>query len=107
MKPLYYVAQRRSLVFASEIKALTCWSGLSAEVDLAAVSQYLRLRYVPGPGGMLRGVRKLAAGHQLVFANGERAASRAGGRRPARRWPSRGWAGRMRPRWWAMRCALP
>ena len=76
MKPLYYVAQRRSLVFASEIKALTCWSGLSAEVDLAAVSQYLRLRYVPGPGAMLRGVRKLAAGHQLVFANGEASVSR-------------------------------
>ncbi len=71
MKPLYYMQRGRSLIFASEIKALACWSGFSAETDLAAVAHYLRLRYVPGPGGLLRGVQKLAAGHRLEFADGE------------------------------------
>jgi asparagine synthase (glutamine-hydrolysing) len=71
IKPLYYIRRGRSLVFASEIKALTRWSGFSTDIDLAAVANYLRLRYVPGPGGLFCEVRKLEAGHQLVFAGGE------------------------------------
>jgi asparagine synthase (glutamine-hydrolysing) len=70
MKPLYYSHSGGKLVFASEIKALTAWDGLSADVDLSAVRDYLSLRYVPGPGSLLSGVRKLPAGTQMVFALG-------------------------------------
>jgi asparagine synthase (glutamine-hydrolysing) len=39
-------------------------------LDLQAIHDYLALRYAPGPGGMLQGLRKLPAGHfALVTAD--------------------------------------
>jgi asparagine synthase (glutamine-hydrolysing) len=58
-------------VFGSEIKALLSWSGMRRDVDLDALRNYLALRYVPGPGSLLRGVRRLPAGHMLLFQNGQ------------------------------------
>jgi asparagine synthase (glutamine-hydrolysing) len=70
MKPVYFMAGNGRLVFASEIKALTVWSGFSNAVDPSAILDYLALRYVPGPGSLLKHVRKLPAGHVLRFRNG-------------------------------------
>jgi asparagine synthase (glutamine-hydrolysing) len=67
IKPVYYCSHDGVLAFASEIKALLAWSRVSREVDLAAVRDYLALRYVPGPKCLLRGVEKLPAGHMLVY----------------------------------------
>ncbi|MBR1229201.1 asparagine synthase (glutamine-hydrolyzing) [Bradyrhizobium sp. AUGA SZCCT0176] len=71
IKPLYFRRQGKSLLFASEIKALQADSGFSSEVDLAAIRSYLSLRYVPGPGSLLTSVEKLAAGHDLVWCEGD------------------------------------
>ena len=71
MKPLYYCGRNGCLVFASEIKALLAWSGVRRDVDLAALRDYLALRYVPGPRCLLRGVQRLPAGHMLVFQDGK------------------------------------
>ena len=67
MKPLYYSERAGRLVFGSEIKALLAWADLNREVDVSALRDYLALRYVPGPGSLLCGVRRLSPGHMLIF----------------------------------------
>ncbi len=47
-KPLYYSREAGEVVFGSEIKALLA-AGVSADVDDAALQDYLALRYVPAP----------------------------------------------------------
>lgn len=71
IKPLYYHAASGRLLFASEMKALLEWSGLPRAIDLAAVRDYLALRYVPGPGCLFSAIRKLPPGSRLIFASGE------------------------------------
>jgi len=71
IKPLYLIVTEGRLLFASEIKALLAWDQFSVEPDLQAVRDYLALRYVPGPGSMFKGVRRLPAGHFLTFCEGD------------------------------------
>src|SRR5437588_130870 len=70
MKPVYFTRRNGQLVFASEIKALTVWSGFSNAIASSAILDYLALRYVPGPGSLLAHVQKLPAGHVLQFRSG-------------------------------------
>jgi len=69
-KPLYLHEAPGALVFASELKALLQVPGVKGEVDVAAVGDYLRLRYVPGPRTLLSGIRKLAPGSCAVWQFG-------------------------------------
>ncbi len=70
IKPLYYVDTPGRFLFASEIKALLQCRGFQPTVDPNAVDDYLAIRYVPGPAGLFREVRKLAAGHYALVAGG-------------------------------------
>jgi asparagine synthase (glutamine-hydrolysing) len=71
-KPLYYaVAPDRSLLFASELKALLEHPSVSRAIDPEALSRYLTLGYVPGTSCIVRGVEKLRPGHLLVATPGE------------------------------------
>src|SRR5215813_4703386 len=65
-KPLFYSWNGRRLVFGSEIKALLAAGGISTEMDVAALSDYLSFQYIPAPKTIYRDVRKLPAGHYLV-----------------------------------------
>lgn len=65
-KPLYYSAQGRRLLFASELPGLLAAPDFSAQVDRGALALYLRLSCLPAPHCMLAGVRKLPAGHSLT-----------------------------------------
>ena len=56
------------MLFASEIKALLESDAVSREPNLAAISDFLTLRYVPGPETMFRGIYKLPAGHWLCYS---------------------------------------
>lgn len=69
-KPLYYAPlnEGRSLVFASEMKALFPFPGLDNHLDVAAIAQFLAVGYVPAPRTHLQGVRKLMAGEALSLA---------------------------------------
>jgi asparagine synthase (glutamine-hydrolysing) len=58
-KPLYLYEDARGLFFASEIKALLKLPGVTADVDLGSVWDYLAYRYVPGPKTLFAGIRKL------------------------------------------------
>lgn len=68
-KPLYYRDTGDAIAFASEIKALLALTrarGGSIDVDADAVRTYLALKYVPGPGTAVRGIRRLPPGHLMI-----------------------------------------
>ncbi|MCW5698584.1 MAG: asparagine synthase (glutamine-hydrolyzing) [Rhodospirillales bacterium] len=67
-KPLYYVERAGEFLFASEIKALLAADPALAEIDLAALDQYLTLRVVASPFSMFKQIRKLAPAHALSFS---------------------------------------
>jgi len=71
IKPLYYAFQDGKLIFASEIKALLEWDGVSRDVDFEALDSYLTWQYIPAPLTIFRSVRKLLPGHSLVYKHGE------------------------------------
>jgi asparagine synthase (glutamine-hydrolysing) len=69
IKPLYYAADTDRLVFGSEIGAILA-GGVRTTVDVQALSDYLSLMYVPGPGSVYREVRKLEPATTLVWRDG-------------------------------------
>ena len=74
-KPLYWHDDGKRIVFASELKALMIDPSVPRDVDPCAIADYLTYQYVPSPGSILKGVRKLPAGHYLLCdANGPRVA---------------------------------
>jgi asparagine synthase (glutamine-hydrolysing) len=75
-KPLYYIEQAGSLLFASEIKALLAVRDRTPDLDLPSLHHYLSLRFVPPPNTLFQGVRKLPAAHMLTWEDGSVAVSR-------------------------------
>ncbi|MBT0669119.1 amidotransferase 1, exosortase A system-associated [Novosphingobium profundi] len=68
VKPLFYATlSDGSLIFGSELKALTAHPLLRREIDPLAVEDYLTWGYVPDHRSILRNVSKLAAGHSLLL----------------------------------------
>jgi asparagine synthase (glutamine-hydrolysing) len=61
-KPLYYGSVGRTLVFASELKAIEAFPGFPGELDRHAIAAYLRFGYVPAPRSIWQGIRKLPPG---------------------------------------------
>ena len=70
-KPLFIHERNGDILFASEIKSLLACPGVSAEVDLNAVWDYLAYRYVPGPATLFAGIRKLPPGTIAVWEKGQ------------------------------------
>ncbi len=71
VKPLFYAPiADGSVIFGSELKALTAHPALRREADLAAVDDYLAFGYVPDHACIIRGVKKLPAGHFLLLQQG-------------------------------------
>lgn len=68
VKPLYYALNGNCLVFSSELKSILACPWIDRELNLAAVEEYLALRYVPHPHTLLKGIFKLPAGHYLTFS---------------------------------------
>ncbi|HET9114797.1 MAG TPA: asparagine synthase (glutamine-hydrolyzing) [Gaiellaceae bacterium] len=65
IKPLYYRHAGDELRFASEVRALP-----RGEVDLDALECFLAFNSIPAPYSIFRDVRKLPAGHVLVWEDG-------------------------------------
>jgi len=65
IKPLYYRHADGDLRFASELRALP-----RGEIDLDALEAFLAFNSIPAPYSIFRDVRKLPAGHVLVWENG-------------------------------------
>ncbi len=70
-KPLYWRSHGRSLIFASELKALVQDPAAPREVDLVALHHYLTFQYVPAPWSIYQGIRKVPPGHLLVWEQGD------------------------------------
>lgn len=68
VKPLFYAPMADgSLIFGSELKALTAHPRLRREADPLAVEDYFTWGYVPDSRSILKGVEKLPAGHWLLL----------------------------------------
>ena len=70
IKPLYYLDLPGRLLFASEIKSLLTYRDWKPTIRPQAINDYLSLRYVPGDRPMFEEVRRLPAGHYLVYRQG-------------------------------------
>ena len=70
-KPLYWGLFGGLLLFGSELKALRQHPGWSPEVDRDALASYVRLRYVPAPLSIFRGIHKLPPAHMLEWRSNE------------------------------------
>lgn len=68
-KPVVYSELSGDLVLASEIKALLAL-GASREIDQDGLSAYLSCGYIPAPLTIYKHIRKLRAGHMLVYQDG-------------------------------------
>ena len=75
-KPLFYVQGAGGFYFASEMKALLAAGLFTPEMDLESLDRYLSMRFVPGSGTILRGVKKLPPAHALVLEGGRATVSR-------------------------------
>src|SRR5260370_20903592 len=70
-KPLHYALHRGKLYFASEIKSILAVAPELAEVNRAALMQYMYLGYIPDPATAFIGIHKLPPGHLLEFERWE------------------------------------
>ena len=73
IKPLYYYASDRHILFASEIKALLQHPSVTAVPDQDAIREYVTFQFVTGENTMFAGIRKLRPGHwQMIdLASGD------------------------------------
>lgn len=72
IKPLYYMTDKRGIVFGSQFDQLLShpWSH-GRQIERASLDLYLQLGYVPAPYGLVAGTSLLPAGHVLEVS-GER-----------------------------------
>lgn len=72
VKPMFYaLLDDGTLVFGSELKALTAHPGLRRDIDPQAVEEYFALGYVAEPRSIFRQALKLPPGHTLMVRRGE------------------------------------
>ncbi|HEY6230102.1 MAG TPA: asparagine synthase (glutamine-hydrolyzing) [Pyrinomonadaceae bacterium] len=72
VKPLYYAQTAEgSIYFASEIKALFAADAIRAEVNYAALPDYLANHAPSGEQTLFRGIKRLLPGHTLLWRDGK------------------------------------
>lgn len=67
VKPLCYSQQAGTLLFASELRALTRHPSFVPDIDVSALRDYLRLGYVAAPATIYRNAHKVQPGTILTF----------------------------------------
>ncbi len=65
-KPLFYDANDKRIVFASELKAILAEGSVSREIDPLALSDFFSFGYIPAPKTIYKSTRKVLPGHYLV-----------------------------------------
>ncbi len=66
-KPFYYWNTPWGFAFASECKAFLPHPRFSPQLDTEALVHFFQYEYVPAPYSIFHGVKKLAAGHCLIW----------------------------------------
>ncbi len=75
-KPLYYTVTDEGLRLASEIKALLSKPEVRREIDHEGLDQFLTYEYIIAPRTIFQHIKKLPAGHYLVYRDGAIAVKR-------------------------------
>lgn len=70
IKPLFYAVGRDGLLFGSELKAILAGSNLERTIDVHALKDLLTLGFVLSPKTLFRNIRRLQAGHYLLYHEG-------------------------------------
>ncbi|MBU1255585.1 asparagine synthase (glutamine-hydrolyzing) [Patescibacteria group bacterium] len=70
-KPLYWTLVNKTLIFASELKAILNHPLTKKELDSQSVTQYFSFDYVPQPQTIFKNIHKLANGSFLTFKNNQ------------------------------------
>ena len=70
IKPLYYYQADKTLIFASEMKAILQDPAVPREINYPIIDRFLTYYYVPGAETMIKGLLKLDPGHYLIYRNG-------------------------------------
>lgn len=68
-KPLYYSETESSFVFASEAKALIKHPDVKKRIDEESLRKYFFYGFIPAPDTIFKDIKKLEAGHYLIFKN--------------------------------------
>lgn len=68
-RPLYYHADARALVVATDVRAIECFADVDRALDAEAVARYL-CWLVPSERSFLRSIRPLLPGHTLLASEG-------------------------------------
>lgn len=71
IKPLYYGDVDGLFLFGSELKALRAKAGWQPRIDRNALAAYTRFNYVPAPGSIYAGIRKLPPATLLCYTPGQ------------------------------------
>jgi asparagine synthase (glutamine-hydrolysing) len=61
-KPLYYAQAPRGIIFASELKSLLCFPGISKKINPLSLGNYLQLRFVPGNNTIFSTIHRIPPG---------------------------------------------
>ena len=67
-KPLYFTMQNNTFVFASELKAVTLHSSISAKTSTQSLVKYFAYGFIPSPLSIYKGIYKLPGGHNLTLS---------------------------------------
>ncbi len=70
-KPLYWTLAGKTLIFGSEMAALTKHPLFKKEIDFFSLSKYFSFDYIPTPHTIYKNVHKLEPGTFLSFQSGE------------------------------------
>src|ERR1700730_9967706 len=70
-KPLYHAQADGVFLFASELKSILRYKGLSRALDYEAIDYFFTYMYVPSPLSIFKAVRKLLPGSYAIYENGE------------------------------------
>lgn len=62
IKPLFYYLDSGKLAFASEIKSILCFPGISREINPESMIDFLSLYYVIAPSTLFKGINQLMPG---------------------------------------------
>lgn len=69
--PMFYALHDDAVIFASEIKAILAYPGISREVDITALDQLLTFPGIVSPRTMFKHVSSVRPGHYNVFTGSD------------------------------------
>ncbi|HUH65745.1 MAG TPA: asparagine synthase (glutamine-hydrolyzing) [Syntrophales bacterium] len=69
VKPLHYHFDGRTLRFSSEVKAILQDPKVLREPDYQSIHYFFNLRFIPGEGTLFLGIKRLPAGHYMIYEN--------------------------------------